>query len=151
MYDEEMAQSSRKMIMVCVWVHLIMARVFFANWPYKNNDEEASCSLFECSPAHNTTTGSGEPGAWTDDQEGVVEVYEVTGILIFFIGLIVIFFKKIKKGCFRLFCKSVDEVGEASTVPFRNLTGVSAYVPNIRRTTLINPMVGGFVACCFAD
>ena len=44
MYDEQLAVASRKMMMVCVWVHIIMARIFFSNWPYKNHAEAPRCS-----------------------------------------------------------------------------------------------------------
>ena len=62
-YDEEMARTTRKMIMVCVWVHIIMARVFFSNWPYLDASNEATCNLFTCAEP---------PAKWTDDQKTVV-------------------------------------------------------------------------------
>ena len=131
MYDEEMATASRKMIMVCVWVHLIMARVMFSNWPYSTADDKAACGLFQCQEPVN---------GWTDDQATIVGAYTTVGILLFAFGIILGFFKSIKSCCGKLFCQSVDEVGEASTVQFRNLTGVVAYVPGMRRATLVNPL-----------
>lgn len=42
--------------------------------------------------------------------------------------------------------QSVDAVGEASTVEYRNLTGVSAYIPNLKRSSLVNPLFGSSIS-----
>jgi hypothetical protein len=133
MYDEDMAVTSRKMIMVCVWVHLIMARIFFANWPYQNvAEDKADCNLFTCTEP---------PISWTDDQRSVVNIYETIGSLVFFFGIMFLWFRAIKGCISKIFCATgSDEVGAASSVQFRNLTGVNAYCPNLRRATLVNPL-----------
>ncbi|GMH51021.1 hypothetical protein TrST_g8569 [Triparma strigata] len=131
MYDESLATASRKMMVVSVWVHVVMARVFFSNWPYRNPAEKPDCNLFTCTDTANV---------WTDEQKRIVGVYEGVGIMIFVFGFWILFFRKITSACKSLCCQSVDEVGKASNVEYRNLTGVSAYVPNLKRDSLINPL-----------
>jgi hypothetical protein len=111
MYDEEMAVASRKMIMVCVLVHLCMARIFFSNWPYQDEStDKASCNFLTC---------EAPPSGWTDDQQRVISVYTTTGILVFVFGIITVVAKSFKRNLVRLFCSKVDEVGEASAINVR--------------------------------
>jgi hypothetical protein len=49
MVDQSLTTTSRKLIFLCVWVHLIMATVFFANWPYDNANYKLSCAITGCS------------------------------------------------------------------------------------------------------
>ena len=130
MYDEEMASSSRKMMIVCVWVHLLMAMVFFANWPYGSEENKPSCNIWAC-------YDDGE--VWTDDQKSIVRTYSTCAIIVFLLMLTFLFWRNVFKVT-RCFFQSVDAVGQASNVEFRNLTGVSAYIPNLRRSTLVNPL-----------
>ena len=118
-YNEQMATASRKMIIVCVWVHIIMARVFFANWPYKNKDEKPSCHLLVCWWGDDPDVPAGDENKWTADQESVVQVFTITGVFmflwilyIFFIGSLIVRIKK-------LFCQIIDVTGRATTVEFR--------------------------------
>ena len=85
MYDEELAVASRKMMMVCVWVHIIMARIFFSNWPYKEEICEPRCDLFAC-----YEVVVPERCAFLPDQKYVVNVYTTVGILIFIFGFFTI-------------------------------------------------------------
>jgi len=91
MYDESMAASSRKMMVVCVWVHLIMAMFFFANWPYKHKAEKAECNPFYC-----TDPGTYE-SVWTEDQESIVKSYSTASILVFVISYMFLFWRNVFK------------------------------------------------------
>jgi len=109
MYDETMAITSRKMIVICVWIHMVMAMHFFANWPYQNEEEESKCGLFQCT----------DPGVWTVEQRAVVKTYQSTGASLFTLCVFYLFWKKVATNIKKLFFQSVDEVGQASEIQFR--------------------------------
>jgi hypothetical protein len=118
MYDEEMAVVSRKMIVIAVWVHVIMARIFFSNWPYKSASEEADCNPIWCTEP----TDEDGKGLWTDEQKRVINWYTSVGIIILVFAVMKLFWGNIYKICAAILRQKVEEVGDASNIEFRNLT-----------------------------
>lgn len=54
MLNSSMGKFSRYFLVLCVWVHLQISRIYFANWPYDGltginaDDEVAACNFFIC-------------------------------------------------------------------------------------------------------
>jgi len=141
MYDEAMAVTSRKMIMVSVWAHVVMARHFFANWPCEDPAEESNCGLWTCDePYRETESGTRDYTIWTDAQRQVVTTYQSVGVSLGGLIIFYIFWKQFFSKIKGLFRQKIDEVGAASEIQFRNLTGVAAYIPQIRRSTMVDPL-----------
>src|SRR5438270_342734 len=61
-HDATLAAQSRKYVSACVWVHVMVTRVFYANWPYRDTGAQSSCSFFYCHEAADTTE------RWTSSQ-----------------------------------------------------------------------------------
>uniref|UniRef100_A0A7S1FN12 CSC1/OSCA1-like cytosolic domain-containing protein n=1 Tax=Corethron hystrix TaxID=216773 RepID=A0A7S1FN12_9STRA len=99
--DESLAKISRKMIVVCVWVHIIMARIFFANWPYATRSlHKSRCNIFWCSePMEN----------WTYDQRSVVTVYTNIGMLVFILIMVTFGWSNFYKVFRRTWCSNFSE------------------------------------------
>jgi len=132
--DESLARISRKMIVVCVWVHLIMARIFFANWPYADKQlHKSNCHIGWCSePEEN----------WTYDQRTVVKVYTSVGTLVFLLIVISIVWFYFLATFRRAWCSNVSDGAETTDILFRNLDGMNAYIPKIE-----SRIHGSLIAC----
>lgn len=52
MLNASMGKFSRYFLVLCVWVHVQISRIYFANWPYGglggNEEREANCGFFIC-------------------------------------------------------------------------------------------------------
>jgi len=141
MYDEAMAVTSRKMIIVSVWAHCVMARIFFANWPCDNEEEKSACGILTCDePYHEYSSGNKEYDIWTPAQKKVVMFYQTVSVTLSALILWYLFWKNLLSKIKGLFRQKIDETGDATEIQFRNLTGVSAYVPQIRRSTMADPL-----------
>ncbi|CAN0191938.1 unnamed protein product [Discosporangium mesarthrocarpum] len=74
-YNASLSSYARKYILLCAWVHLIMARIFFAHWP-NTGKHIPDCGPFYCRFSESQPD---EEDIWTDDQQEIVQIYEVSG------------------------------------------------------------------------
>ena len=117
-YDASLAIQSRHLIMLVIWVHLIMTRVFFANWPYQNPDLKAHCNLLSCSEPDKDKVAFANDDAvddhvWTHDQRVVVNIYSTLSVVATFYILIPLASIFGLSFIWKLFYASADEVGDA--------------------------------------
>jgi hypothetical protein len=129
--DESLAVQSRQYIILIVWVHLIMARIFFANWPYERRFEESNCGLLTCDTNK----------YMTKDQETVVQVYSIAGIIVTIIGIVFVFANVTWRVFTALFKQRTVEVGAATNIAYRDVSGIAAFVPLIHPNELPDPLM----------
>jgi hypothetical protein len=129
--DASLGVLSRYVYVGIVFAHLTISRIYFANWPYHNEDEEAKCDFFTCETDSNMTL----------DQKDVVEFYSGACVTMFAAICFWIFFYKTYKSGMKFFYGKMDEIGEPSNAPYRNVPGIAAYVPEVIRSKFISPLL----------
>eukprot|EP00752_Nemacystus_decipiens_P004462 g4075.t1 len=135
-YDARLSSYSRKYVILCIWLHLVMARIFFAKWPSQDTDEIPDCGLFFCS-----FTGDQDEDVYTADQNQIVTIYEVLGILVFAMGGGLVALLYIRHYATKLVADKHKAVGEASNIEYRSVSGIDAYVPLINVRELTDPLL----------
>lgn len=134
--DKTLGQVSRYFYIGIVFCHLSISRIYFANWPYTglwgfDTHEKARCTFFKCYTDDNMT----------DDQKKVVNFYSGACISMFVVVIAWIvaynFVKYVKKGIFG----SKKTVGRASSIAFRHVSGIQAYVPVVNRSEFVTPLI----------
>jgi hypothetical protein len=148
MLDESLAVQGRHLIMCVVWTHLIITLVFFANWPYKSKDLEASCSLFTCSEPSSSKAQSADDDAvlssgsvWTHQQQIVVSVYSIASIVVTVYVAVPILSALGFSWIWEIFKGKTDVVGDAALEPYRSLYGIETYLPVVTRPDLVDPII----------
>jgi len=137
MFNESLSVIAFYFLMIALWVHFTMTRIFFANWPYGGlyenlPSEGPHCSFLYC---HNYDE-------WTSQQRNAVNTYNAFCIICFVILLIVlanqIFGKLIVRflGLEGADTDNIDESVAKTIVEFRKLTGATCYVPLIDRAKI---------------
>ncbi|CAM9629055.1 unnamed protein product [Scytosiphon promiscuus] len=134
-YNESLSSQTRMYITLCIWMHLIMARVFFAKWPSQRNSKMPDCGLFSCNYRE------GRTNFFTDDQAEIVTIYEILGLLVFAVGGGLVLFVYGRHYATKLVINKHREVGKASDVAYRSVSGISAYVPLIFVRELTDPLL----------
>ena len=129
--DASLGILSRYVYVFIVFAHLTISRVYFANWPYWHESEKADCDFFTCETDSNMTS----------DQKDVVNFYSGVSVTMFVVICIWLFLYKTYKAGLRFFYGKLDEIGEPSTAPYRNVPGIAAYVPEVRRAKFISPLL----------
>lgn len=145
-YDASLAVQSRHLVVFVIWVHLIITRVFFANWPYQNRDLEATCSLLTCkepSKGHvaDADDDAVEGNVWTHDQEHVVQIYSTLSVVATFYVLVPLASVLGIEFIWKLFRFTPEEVGEATQIPYRTVAGIEAYIPMVLTPKLVDPLL----------
>jgi len=139
-YNEKLAIYSRYFLMSVIWVHCVMARIFFARWPYQKSEENVKCSFFWC--------GKPPPKFWTTDQRHGVSAFEVLSYITFLTGAAISGYKIFSF----IFCGSfkrenlMHSTAQCSDVQFRNVSGIKCYMPTIVIPSLVDPLI-----CCDAN
>jgi hypothetical protein len=134
--DASLGILSRYVYVGIVFAHLTISRIYFANWPYQFEEMEAECDFFTCETDSNMTS----------DQKDVVDFYSGICVTMFVVICIWIFIWKTYKAAMRFFYGKMDEIGEPSTAPYRNVPGIAAYVPEVLRSKFISPLLCANVA-----
>mmetsp|Transcript_5867 Transcript_5867/g.8808 ORF Transcript_5867/g.8808 Transcript_5867/m.8808 type:complete len:978 (+) Transcript_5867:167-3100(+) len=139
-FDATLAAHSRMYMVGITWVHVMISRVFYANWPYINRGERSHCNFVFCK----------EPkiGAWTNDQKILVMIYGYLGIFLFSFGLGTLClyylhnFSRHKALCGYKAGHDHSGRGEDIPVEYRNVSGIECYVPLLKSTWLVEPLFG---------
>ena len=130
LFNESLSVIAFYFLMVALWVHFTITRIYFANWPYgglfeNESTEEADCTFLHCYGFDK----------WTKDQRTAVFTYNSFCIICFVILVIAIanqiFGKFIVKflGLGGAATDDVDDKDENQIAFFRKLTGATCYVP----------------------
>ena len=129
--DSSLGVLSRYVYVFIVFAHLTISRIYFANWPYLDESEEANCDFFTCDTDANMT----------EDQADVVDFYSGVSVTMFVVICLWIFIYKTYKAGMKFFYGKMDEIGEPSTALYRNVPGIAAYVPEVIRSKFISPLL----------
>eukprot|EP00752_Nemacystus_decipiens_P002303 g2179.t1 len=134
-YNGSLSHQTRWYIILCIWMHLVMARVFFAKWPGQSIEEMPDCGIFNCNYE------DGQQNFFTSEQARIVAIYEILGVLVcaFGGGLVVLVYTR-HYGA-KLFVNKNNEVGKASNIAYRSVRGISAYVPMLYVRELTDPLL----------
>jgi hypothetical protein len=145
-YGPSLAAQSRKYIVLCVFVHVVMTRIFFSRWPYQDlanptyNAADISCGLFRCQIPDSVDI--------TEDQDFLVKVYTLLGYAIFIGALAFLLVYYGGQSLFRTFWPRISSFkvwgGEPGAAPktFREMHAMDCYVPNVRSPLLLDPLFG---------
>jgi len=129
-YNEKLATISRQFLLIVIWVHCYMTRIFFANWPYENAADAVDCDFLTCSSSK-----------WTNDQRLAVYAYTILHLIIFFTGVSYYGFN-IFSLCVCCCPKKEPEFrGDATTHKYRDILGAQCYVPLVQLRTCIDPFI----------
>ncbi|CAM9490348.1 unnamed protein product [Pylaiella littoralis] len=134
-YDARLSSYTRKYVILCIWLHLVMARIFFAEWPSKAREEIPDCNLLTCS------FGDDE-NVFSEGQEQIVNIYEILGTLVFAAGGALVVLLYIRHYATKLVLTKHKAVGKASDIKYRTVSGIDAYVPLIYVRQLTDPLLG---------
>ncbi len=135
LFNESLSVISFYFLMIALWVHFTMTRIYFANWPYSGlyqneSAERAECSFLTCDNFD----------AWSTDQKTAVHTYNAFCVICFLVVICAIanqFFGKMIIKFLGLGGADTDEIEDPSTViEFRKLTGATCYVPFIDRAQI---------------
>jgi len=126
------------LMFVFIWAHVMMTRVFYANFPFKNEAEKSNCNFFTCN----------EPliGGWQSDQKMLIQIYQYLGLGIFISGSVILglIFFKLNLKFFNLcnFEYKAKQNKIEKTDPFRNHLGIGCFIPIIENELLSEPFYG---------
>lgn len=163
MLNATMGKFSRYFLVLCVWVHLQISRIYFANWPYGGlggkapDDEEADCGFFVCKtnryyirstlvccPLFIHHYSCNLHSDMTGEQQDIVAFYTGTSVAGFCVCIIYLIFFRIFNFIKKHVMTSSGSVHKnLSMVPFRDLHGPSGYIPLVQKHELLHP-----VLCC---
>ncbi|CAM9754098.1 unnamed protein product [Scytosiphon promiscuus] len=135
-YDARLSSYTRKYIILCVWLHLVMARIFFAKWPSRDSAQVPDCDLFSCNYE------AGETNWYEEEQAEIVTIYEVLGAVVFAAGGGLVALLYIRHYATKIVVAKHETVGEASKIGYRSVSGIDAYVPLIHVRELTDPLLG---------
>jgi hypothetical protein len=79
----------------------------------------------------------------SEDQHKAIKIYSVAHVIMFVVFVMHIFYWSMYETLIKWFCPSHNDVGDASDIKFRELQGLSAYVPQIQRKKILFPII-----CC---
>ncbi|CAM9375034.1 unnamed protein product, partial [Chrysoparadoxa australica] len=131
LYDNSLAVQSRWYMFLTLWIHLIITRVFFANWPYLDEADHVDCGFFNC----------GSSDALTSAQSKLVRAYSLFGT-IFFISVAVFLFLYYCSVSTRKLLIGKKSTSDTNLAPYRTTTGIDCYVPLVKPAALVDPLFG---------
>jgi hypothetical protein len=136
--DSSLADLSKYFFYIMLWLHVLFARLWFANWPFADVNDSVSCGMFFCE----TVTLSGEKQSTLNShQVGLVTLYEVFN-LVLFIMMVIFTYKLFFQ---RFVAQHIYRVGHVinttNDTAFRSLSTVSGYVPLVRNEMMTKPIL----------
>ncbi len=69
----------------------------------------------------------------SEDQHKAIKIYSVAHVIMFIVFVMHIFYWSMYGTLIKWFCPLHNDVGDASDIKFRELQGLSAYIPQIHR------------------
>uniref|UniRef100_A0A7S1XXG6 WW domain-containing protein n=1 Tax=Phaeomonas parva TaxID=124430 RepID=A0A7S1XXG6_9STRA len=164
-FDGTLAKQVRFIVIFCVLIHFVMARIFFANWPYDTTEDTSVDPRFDEVGAEDAiaacvseseaafTYDPPRPDCgffvcqegdapWSDDQLHIVSTYNVFFWLMFACVIIYLFIFGPFKHLFSFVCGKYDlPDSDEQYVPYTKVDGVDAYIPNYHPRALLDPLL----------
>eukprot|EP00611_Tribonema_gayanum_P002873 TRINITY_DN121_c1_g1_i4.p1 TRINITY_DN121_c1_g1~~TRINITY_DN121_c1_g1_i4.p1 ORF type:complete len:1018 (-),score=374.78 TRINITY_DN121_c1_g1_i4:750-3803(-) len=141
--DGSLAAHSRLYMFLSIWAHVMITRVFWANWPFTINEagksSEATCGFLFC---------HAEQIDWTSDQALMVTIYSWFGLCLFLSGTLLSLFFYLRYYTLRIGLCGMkirhdhSGRGNARMVSFRDVPGIDCYVPQVKSMWLVEPLFG---------
>ena len=137
--DDQLARRSRQIMVFVVLVHVVASHYFLVNWPFDlPKDERPECDEFvvlEC-----------ETKDMSSSQKKMNTVYDaLTYILLLLFGIYVLG-NRIFDCVMKLFCGQVSELSEDQYIPYRDVVGITPYVPQVPALGIVDNLFGCRVA-----
>jgi hypothetical protein len=135
--DESLSTVARYFLLIIVFAHVAVSKVYFANWPYSDPGNESSCNLFTCSVMPYMTA----------QQASLVRTYN--GLDIAFFAIIIVWFVFFNFGGWvcSLFGRGDQQHAEHAhadlekDTSYRELRSQSAFVPILEPVGHANPII----------
>ena len=133
--DDQLARRSRQIMVFVVLVHVVASHYFLVNWPFNlSKDERPECDevvVLNC-----------ETKDMTSSQKKINTVYEYLTIVLLLLFSIYVLGNRIIKFLTKLFCGQVSELSEDQFISYRDVVGITPYVPQVPAEGIVDNLFG---------
>jgi len=131
--DATLASRSRLILLLTIFAHVFVTRVFFANWPYTDLEDKATCHFLYCETDNMTFS----------TQRHVVSFYNIFGYIIGILTCIQILYAlgiDIFTNCLKGNKKELN-LERISKTKYKEIVGADSYVPCVKDPFFSEPFL----------